>query len=203
MKAISDGRVLVKALKNSAGDPKASLSLSVGTPPVARLRPVGTHSGRIAPRDVANLTRWRNRFVHSFLTQFRATEPRTKEWLTRIVGPDNGRILFMADDLRGRTFGYLGLAFIDWKNRSGEADAIVRGGPARKGTMRKALATLLAFAQGSLGLTRLGVRVRADNPGALRFYRSLGFKETRRVPVQRLGTALVHMRLVRRAGSRA
>ena len=152
------------------------VSIHVGDPVEAVLRPAN-HD------DVCVLTEWRNRFVRSFLTEFEATEERTKAWLTEVVGPDPARFLFMLDDVRGRTIGYLGLAFIDWEERTGEADAIVRGVDELPGIMTKALLALLRWAHRDLGLTKaLNVRVRSDNP-AVNFYLKLG-AETRRVPLR-------------------
>ena len=85
----------------------------------------------------------------------------------------------MVDDREGTTFGYMGLDFIDWGSRSGEVDAIVRGGAAPKGAMAASLTTLIAWARAQLGLKEIGVRVRSDNP-ALRFYEKIGFSEYRR-----------------------
>lgn len=171
---------LLQALK--AGS-QAGFSISVGEPVEAVLRPVGTTADKINRKDVRVLTAWRNRFVRSFLTEFEATEDRTKTWLTELVGPDPTRILFMLDDVHGRTIGYLGLAFIDWQNRTGEADAIVRGVDNLPGIMTKALLALLHWAHHELKLTTaLTVRVRSDNP-AVHFYLKLG-TELRRVPLR-------------------
>lgn len=161
------------------------LSIPVGDPVEAVLRPVATVAGNVNANDVRVLTEWRNRFVRSFLTEFEATEARTERWLTEVVGPDPTRILFMLDEVDGRTIGYLGLAFIDWEKRTGEADAIVRGVEAQPGIMTKALLALLRWAHHELGLTTaLNVRVRSDNP-AVHFYLKLG-AETRRVPLREI-----------------
>ncbi len=178
------GRELLARIKRGAGHAGPPVCLLVGQPPRAILRPVATNPGWVDAGDVRNLTEWRNRYVRSFLTEFVATEERTRRWLEEAVGPDPTRILFMADAPDGRTFGYLGLAFIDWNEGRGEADAIVRGGEAGRGTMRQALETLLDWARFGLGLSRLGVRVRSDNP-ALEFYRKMGFRERTRVPLRR------------------
>lgn len=164
----------------------AALVIPVGSPVVAYLRPVYTESNALNENDVICLTNWRNRFVTAFLNEFEATERQTAYWLSNTVALDSTRILFMCDDLSGRTFGYMGLAYIDWHLSYGEADAIVRGDEAPKvGVMREALLTLLRWAHGQLGLQRLGVRVRSDNP-ALGFYLHLGFEEVRRVPLRRV-----------------
>jgi RimJ/RimL family protein N-acetyltransferase len=136
--------------------------------------------------DVIALTEWRNRYVASFLTEFTATEARTAEWLINDLGPDGTRILFMIDrTVDGVTIGYMGLAFIDWENHYGEADAVVRGLPTERGVMRQALLTLLTWAQEQLGLSSIGVRVRSDN-SALSFYKSLGFHSICCIPLRRL-----------------
>lgn len=180
----SAGRQLLTALKASTRAQTPSLSLAVGNPVEAILRPIATGDGALNPDDVRVLTEWRNRFVTAFLTEFKATETRTAAWLTEVVANDETRILFMVDDVNGKTIGYMGLAFIDWKNGSGEADAIVRGGEAPPGLMSRAMRTMLNWAHGQLGLTTLGVRVRSDNR-ALEFYRKFGFEEVRRNTLRR------------------
>ncbi|MCL4179690.1 MAG: GNAT family N-acetyltransferase [Verrucomicrobia bacterium] len=145
----------------------------------------------LAAADVERLTEWRNRYRSAFLTEFTATNERTERWLRETVGPSDQRILFMLDDLEGRTFGYMGLAQINWDTHSGEADAVVRGLEAPPGTMRVALRTMLLWAESQLGLTTLRVRVRSDNP-AVAFYRRVGFVESHQIPLrqQRQGTEL-------------
>ncbi len=181
------GRDWLRSLKSSAGHPGSPACLFVGNPPIATLRVVATQPDRLASDDVACLTKWRNRFVTSFLTEFVATDVQTGRWLTDVVGPDDTKLLFMADGLDGRTFGYLGIAFIDWERGYGEADAVVRGGHATPGTMGTALRTLMAWARSELGLAEIGVRVRSDNP-ALGFYRKLGFVEKSRTPLRKTVT---------------
>lgn len=203
------GRDLLTVLKATAGMPGPTLVIPVGSPPEAFLRPVATRKNLLNTEDIRVLTEWRNRFVQAFLTEFQATESRTARWLVEVVGPKEGKILFMVDDLNGRTFGYMGLDYIDWDRSYGEADSVVKGAEAPPGTMKHALQGLLAWAQGQLGLRELGVRVRSDNT-ALEFYRKVGFQEVCRVPLhpveepgmirwiedESLGTArvyLVHM----------
>ncbi|MDD2901689.1 MAG: GNAT family N-acetyltransferase [Syntrophales bacterium] len=181
----SIGCRLVAALKATTGKSGVSLIIPVGSPPSAFLRPVATQKEFINLNDVHYLTSWRNHFVKAFLTEFQATESRTTQWLVETVGPNSGKILFMVDDLNNSTFGYMGLDYIDWNTRYGEADAIVRGGDAAPGAMKLALRTLLFWAQGQLGLQKLGVRVRSDNT-AIEFYQKVGFREVKRVPLRRV-----------------
>lgn len=176
------GRELVRALKANSIADQPRLSIPVGSYG-AVLRPVSTTPGALNENDVRLLTEWRNRFVRSFLTEFVATEARTQAWLTETVGPDPTRILFMLDDARGQTVGYLGLAFIDWEQRTGELDAIVRGAELSHVLMARAVTTLLRWGYTELALEALNGRARSDNP-ALGFFRKLA-KEVKRVPLRR------------------
>jgi RimJ/RimL family protein N-acetyltransferase len=92
----------------------------------------------------------------------------------------------MVDDIYGRTFGYMGLDYIDWERGYGEADAVVRGGDAPRGTMKVALQVLLKWARGHLGLCEIGVRVKLSNMIALEFYKKVGFQEFKRVPLRKV-----------------
>jgi len=178
------GRSLLRSLKATAGLPGPQVRIPVGSPPVALLRPVPTGEPYLNLDDVRVLTEWRNRYVTAFLTEFTATETRTARWLTEVVGPGDGKILFMLDDAAGTTFGYMGLDYIDWENRTGEADAIVRGKPTSvPGMMTIAIQTLLEWGHGQLGLEEVGVRVRSDNE-AVAFYKKAGFEEVRRIPLR-------------------
>lgn len=180
-----DARDLFQSLKTNSTVDRPCLSIPVGFPVEGLMRPVSTVAGKLNYNDVRVLTEWRNRFVHSFLTEFEATDARTAIWLTDIIGPDPTKIMFMLDDLAGQTIGYLGLGFIDWETREGEADACVRGvESAPAGTMSRAFLTLLAWAYEQLGLTIIRGRVRSDNP-SLRFFLKLA-TETKRVPLRRI-----------------
>ncbi|WP_310485010.1 GNAT family N-acetyltransferase [Chamaesiphon sp. VAR_48_metabat_403] len=180
----SKGKIIVSTLKDNAGLSRSEICIPVGEPVRCLLRPVATHPNLLNQNDISNLTVWRNRFVNSFLTEFTATEQRTANWLTEVVRYNESKILFMLDDLQGTSFGYMGLDFIDWNNRYGEADAIVRGGDATHGTMKIALQTLINWSQNYLGLLDIGVRVRSDNT-ALKFYQKAGFHELHRIPLER------------------
>ena len=181
------GERLLITLKAAAGAPGPQLVLPVGQPPAVFLRPVPTRPEYINWSDVKLLTDWRNRFVAAgaYLTEFKATEARTQRWLTEVVGPSNNKILFMIDDMLGRTIGHMGLGFTDWSLRSGEADNIVRGAEAPRGTMKRALQELLSWGKETLGLEQLGVRVRSDNT-AQEFYRKVGFLEVARAALRRI-----------------
>lgn len=182
MEKLALGRQCLAFLKGTAAANKVSLVLPVGSPVVGYLRTIPSAAGCLDPLDLELLSEWRNRFVKSFLTEFVATPERTASWLNGPVHANDGKILFMVENLHGERLGHIGLAFIDWTTGYGEADAIVRGGNAPPGLMKLALQTTLKWAKEQLGLTTLGVRVRSDN-SALDFYRKVGFEETKRVPL--------------------
>lgn len=179
------GPELLAALKYGTFGGSPNLDLRAGDQ-AATLRPVSTRAGFLDERDVLRLTEWRNRNVHVFLTEFQATPERTAGWLTGLVGPDPGRIIFMLDDEHGRTVGYLGLAHVDWSTGSFEADGIVRGEDGLPGGMSAGLRVLISWAVEQVGLAQAKVRVRSDNPRAVDFYRRLGFVEDFRRPLSRI-----------------
>jgi hypothetical protein len=178
-------RSLLVALKATSGCCPPILSIPVGSPVEAVLRPVSCSKERLNINDIKFLTDWRNRYVKSFLTEFEATESRTEKWLAEVVGPDDTRILFMVDDLAYNTIGYMGLAFINWETGYVEGDAIVRGLSGVPGCMTKALHTMLMWAKNQLNLKDIWVRVRSDN-SALSFYQKAGFLEAKRVPLRKI-----------------
>jgi len=180
-----DGKELLAVLKGAAGGPRLQLTIPVGRPVQALMRPIATRRDALNPSDLRCLTEWRNQFLASFLTEFEATTERTARWLAEHVDPHPGKILFMVEDLTRQSFAYVGLDQIDWDSGFGEADAIVRGGPAPKGSMTLVLQTLLAWAHTALGLESLAVRVRSNN-SAVQFYEKCGFVEARRVPLRRI-----------------
>ena len=178
------GRELLVALKESAAVEGSGLCVPVGTPLRALLRPVATARGAIRAADVARLTDWRNQHVTAFLTEFRAENEQTAAWLAETVHPDSSRLLFMLDEPDGRTFGYMGLAGIDWETGSFEADSIARGEPAPRGLMGESLQAMLRWAISQLGLVDAWLRVRADND-AIGFYERIGFTAFDRAPLRR------------------
>lgn len=181
----TQGRELLLAMKRSARAEGPTVGIAVGTPIVGVLRPIAASSDDIASSDVTTLTVARNRYVHSFLTEFEATDNQTRNWLINTVGPNDSKLLFMCDDATGKPIGYMGLDYIDWHRGTGEADSVVRSAASTPGFMTLSLRTLMRWAETQLGLDQLSVRVRSDNP-ALGFYENAGFVEYQRVPLVRL-----------------
>ncbi|MFZ6753123.1 GNAT family N-acetyltransferase [Undibacterium sp. Dicai25W] len=180
---LSVGKNLLHYIKESSGLNKTNFVIPVGKPVRAYLRVIPTLPSQHDPLDLQLLSDWRNKYVKSFLTEFRAYPERTAKWLSEYVHKNEGKILFMLVTLDGERLGHIGLAFIDWDTGYGEADAIVSGGASPYGLMKLALQTTLKWAKEQLSLISLGVRVRSDNT-ALDFYRKVGFQEVKRVPLR-------------------
>ncbi|MCI5164670.1 MAG: N-acetyltransferase [Candidatus Electrothrix sp. GM3_4] len=177
-------KLLLKNTKKTAGSLDSQLILPIGDPSKAYLRILSTQKNEQNEKDIIFITNCRNKYPKAFLTEFEATASQTSDWLSNYVSDDDSRILFMVDLPDGQTIGYMGLAFIDWEKKYGEADAIVRGIPAPKYVMSASLGVLLKWAQERLGLKEVGVRVLSDNP-ALKFYKKCGFIENKRVPLSK------------------
>jgi len=175
---------LLKALKQATAGDCPVLSLPVGRPVSALLRSVAPAGLPRHARDVELITEWRNLHPRCFMTEFVATCERTARWLAEQVVQEDRRILFLLDQLDGCSLGHMGL-IADWEEGFGEADAILRGRDGLPGVMGGALTTLMTWARDGLGLKRIGLRVRSDNPQAVRFYKRLGLVETSRVPLRR------------------
>lgn len=180
--AILSGRELLQRIKQGSSGP---YEVPIPGFSDAHLRAVNTANPDST--DVARLTAWRNRHVRSFLTEFTATEARTRRWLVESVAKDDSRVLFMIEDGNGSIIGYIGLAFIDWSSKKGEVDAVVRGEQMQRGVMSHAMKALINWGRRELGIKLFEVRVLADNP-ALAFYGKQGFKELRRSALQRIET---------------
>jgi len=173
------GQSLLESIKVNAGEP---YRIPIPGFPGVILRAVSMNDPLVG--DVKALTEWRNRNVTSFLSEFVATEDRTRNWLTQSVARDDSRILFMIEEEGKDPLGYVGLAFIDWAGASGEADSVVRGRDGQPGIMAAAMRALLQWGRQELGLVKYGVRVLSDNP-ANEFYAKFGFKENRREGLRR------------------
>lgn len=178
------GQCLLQELKSSAGGHDHRFEIIIPGFEGYVLRPIPTRRRFLNIVDVSCLTEWRNLHVNAFLTEFTATNSRTMDWLSETVHHDSSRILFMIENESRDRLGYMGLAFIDWSNCYGEADAIVRGKSTEKGLMSTALKSLIGWAKNQLGITSIGLRVLSDNP-ALLFYKKLGFIETNRFPLKK------------------
>ena len=74
---------------------------------------------------IKKMTIWRNASMGSFLTQFNATEHRTKEWLDNVILPACDRFLFELLDDQNNSIGHAGVT--NFNIKSAELDNFIRG----------------------------------------------------------------------------
>ncbi|OGW27884.1 MAG: hypothetical protein A2X56_03220 [Nitrospirae bacterium GWC2_57_13] len=164
----------------------SSLPLNRNGLRVGRLRPL-TAASLDDQQEIRFLADWREASQQWFPAQFPVTLPGTRSWLEKQVLGKDDRILFMAEDKNGASFGHVGLFRFDYQNRSCELDNIVRGvGATLPGGMSLACSTLLDWAFTSLDLERVYLRVVSNNQRALHLYQGLGFHEVQRVPLMKV-----------------
>jgi diamine N-acetyltransferase len=128
----------------------------------------------VRPDDAPALCRWREASHSWFFTESPAEQGRTHRWIERVVGTEDRVLLVIEID--GRAVGQVGLTDIDTDAGTAEIDNILRGEstPGQPGLMAAALRCLCAWADASLRIHQLRLRVFADNP-AVAFYETLGF----------------------------
>lgn len=126
---------------------------------------------------IASLTAWRNASRQAFLTQFEATEDRTRNWLSKIVIPGEGKILFVIIDADGKLIGNVGLANV-FKG-SAEIDNVMRGSVSRfSGIAAAAVSSLLKWAFEALEVQDVHLHVFSNNQRAISLYEQIGFMKS-------------------------
>jgi RimJ/RimL family protein N-acetyltransferase len=126
------------------------------------------------PQIIAALTRWRQKYMRFFLTQFEATESRTAAWLENVVLKDDTRILFLILDEVGREIGNFGVANI--AAGSAELDNLIRG--ERGGDSRLIFFSELALMRWiyrQLKVDEIYLHVFSNNPKTIALHQSVGF----------------------------
>jgi len=143
----------------------------------------GDYIGKLVPVDqklaesddmIAKLVKWRSKFMKFFMTQFRATEERTRAWLKNTVIPDHTRILFVILEDKGNIVGNFGVCNIS--SKAAELDNLIRG---EKGGDQQ----LIYFAEISLmdwffsilGIDRIYLHVFSNNSRTISLHKSVGF----------------------------
>lgn len=123
---------------------------------------------------IADLTDWRQRYMHCFLTQFTATPQRTRAWLLKAVLPASDRILFLIRDNSQQPIGNIGLCNITAE--SAEIDHVLRGRPSETPHfMAEALRSLLVFTFQTPTIQTICLHVFSNNAAAIRLYERVGF----------------------------
>lgn len=129
---------------------------------------------------IHKLTKWRRMFMRNFLTQFPATEERTKNWLKNIVIPSLERKLFLILDEKGNILGNFGICNLI--ETTAELDNIIRG--ERGGNPRLiyyAEIAILKWLYYTLNIQVVNLHVFSNNPITIDLHNSIGFKIINRV----------------------
>ena len=135
---------------------------------------------------IAKLAQWRAENALAYPSQFPVTIAGTSSWLRSKLLDIEERILFLVLDRYGNPIGHLGFASAINDEREMEIDNVVRGvKDAHPGIMSSAMKALLNWAEEIIGPRAICLRVFSDNHHATKFYRNLGFKNDRLVPLRR------------------
>ncbi len=139
--------------------------------------------GKLKPIDIElvqdqmvieSLTKWRQKFMHFFMTQFEATPERTKKWLKEVVLIDDSRLLFLIYDENNKLIGNLGICNI--QEQSIELDNVVRGEKVQyKKFMFSCITALIIWILNILVVNTIYLKVFTTNNRAINLYSSLRF----------------------------
>lgn len=136
----------------------------------------------------AQLTRWRRMFMRYFLTQFEASESRTRKWLLETVVPSCDRMLFRILTEDGTAIGNFGVCGIE-PNRA-ELDNLIRGehggDPQLVYYAEIALLRWLFF---RLHISDVSLHVFSNNTRTLALHSAVGFREAGRLRLTKESTA--------------
>lgn len=159
---------------NDLADQRLTLPITDGAGiRIGELRCVDRGMSR-CPAVVRDMTDWRNRHMSSFLSQFTATEERTRNWLENLVIPSPDRILFVVVDRDDLVIGNIGICSLS--GQSAELDNVLRGRvSSSKNLMFHAMVTLLGWIFDFLGLDLARLHVFSTNLPAIVLYSRIGF----------------------------
>ncbi len=120
------------------------------------------------------LTRWRQKYMKFFLTQFNATSDRTKSWLSQTIIPAYDRLFFLIYDDQKQLIGNFGLCNIS--STQVELDNLIRG---EKGGDTRLIyyseIALLSWVYLSLDVPRANLHVFSNNLKTISLHESVGF----------------------------
>lgn len=95
-------------------------------------------------------------------------------WIERRRGEPGGAFLAIEND--GEAIGYIQVAQVHHKNRTGYGGIVIAEGRRGCGAGRAALHALLQFSRSRLGLRKLLAEIRSDNAPSIRLHLSLGYR---------------------------
>ncbi|WP_293190582.1 MULTISPECIES: GNAT family N-acetyltransferase [unclassified Microcoleus] len=135
---------------------------------------------------ISQLAQWRIDNSALYPSQSQITIEGTKQWLRNSLLNVEDRILFLVLDPYGNRIGHLGFANGINEKYELELDNVVRGiQGSHPGIMSNAVKALFDWAKDTLGCRSFYLRTFSDNHKAIAFYKKLGFKEDKLIPLRR------------------
>jgi RimJ/RimL family protein N-acetyltransferase len=126
---------------------------------------------------IKKLKNWRNENQIAFPKVFNATENGTLVWLEKAVLKREDRLLFLIDDIYGKTIGHIGVSSFNYEEKTCEIDNIIRGDiSSQSKVMEHAVSGLLSWIFEMINPKYIKLRVFNDNTKAIALYYKLGFK---------------------------
>jgi Acetyltransferases, including N-acetylases of ribosomal proteins len=137
--------------------------------PVAQLVPVNARAIHQYDNVCELMSRWRNQFRESFLTQFTATPERTFHWLHNEVIARNDKILFLII-VNGEVVGHIGLTDITADNA--EIDNVVNT-HRKKDFFYEVLRVVVQMCFDLMSIKKITIQYLSNNEIAVRAYRKI------------------------------
>jgi perosamine synthetase len=135
---------------------------------------------------IKELARWRAENTFAYPSQFPVTVSGTTTWLRSKLLDVEDRLLFLVLDRHGHAVGHLGYANSINDYGEMEIDNVVRGDKgAEPGIMSRSMQAVLNWAEEVIGPRQICLRVFSDNDHAIEFYRKLGFRDDRLLPLRK------------------
>lgn len=131
---------------------------------------------------VGQMTEWRNTWVESFFTQFRATPERTDRWFREKIDLSPRHLFFVLRGPADSPIGHLCVRY-DFARKAFELENILRGRTGDPGVMTHAMRAVCGWLASEFPEETIFLRVFADNSSAVRLYERCGFTEVKRWPV--------------------
>jgi RimJ/RimL family protein N-acetyltransferase len=153
---------------------------------IGKLKPVVDSKVRDNSEIVKFITKLRKYYKDKFLTQFEATEERTKKWLDAQIRERNDKILFMIETNDKKMVGHMGVIFFEEGNSTCELDNIAKDKDClMPRIMTFATKALIDWLRDFLKMEKIKLRVFSDNLKAQELYFRCGFSKTQEIGLKK------------------
>lgn len=153
---------------------------------MGKLKPVVDSKMRDNSEIVKFITKLRKYYKDKFLTQFEATEERTKKWLDEQIRKRNDKLIFMIETNDKQIVGHMGVIFFEEGNSICELDNIAKDKDCRiPRIMTFAMKTFINWLHDFLKMEKIKLRVFSDNLKAQELYFRCGFSKTQEIGLKK------------------